>query len=245
MLFTVIIGHILWATLSNTTKSRYIASQNAHHIVLGSAFTRWPAKRAQVANIQPPYIKADCSGIDIFQGAMSFINGTEIIEMLKNIGSSAKGFAFHLALETVSPQIASGIKHLSKTIQDINALNIGSCESAAALIGAVVPRHTKLHENTCKLMAGNQGKLTDFVSGRKGCEEGSDTRKTINTSESNELKDVLQEACNVAWYVINKNSAWDHPEKLKETLMSVTGTIVVEPEKPIKRFSSSVSGVSV
>lgn len=220
------------SVMSSTTKANYVASQKAHHVVLGSTSKRWPSQKIAMAGIQLPSIKSDCSGIDIFQGAMSFINAEELIAMLKNIGSAAKGFAFYLALETVSPQIASGIKHLSKAIQDMNALNIGSCEGAAALIGAVVPRHSKLHENTCKIMGGNSGKLTDFVAGRKGCNEGSSDRAGISNSTTNALKDVLQEACNVAWYVIKQNTAWN--QQLQETLMSVTGTVITEPGRPFR-----------
>lgn len=220
------------SVMSSTTKTSYVQSQKAHHIVLGSTSKRWPSQRIAMANIQLPSIKADCSGIDIFQGAMSFINAEELMSMLKNIASSAKSFAFYLALETVSPQIASGVKHLSKVIQDMNALNIGSCEAAAGLIGAVVPRHSKLHENTCKIMGGNSGRISDFVAGRKGCNEGSRDRTAISTSTTNDLKDVLQEACNVAWYVIKQNTEWKQP--LRETLMSVTGTVIVEPGKPFR-----------
>ena len=218
--------------MSSTTKASYVQSQKAHHVVLGNTAKRWPSQRIAMAGIQLPSIKSDCSGIDIFQGAMSFVNAEELIAMLKNIGSSAKGFAFYLALETVSPQIASGLKHLSKVMQDMNALNIGSCEAAAGLVGAVVPRHSKLHENTCKIMGGNSGRISDFVAGRKGCSEGSTDRASINNSTTNALKDVLQEACNVAWYVIKQNTAWN--QQLQETLMSVTGTVITQPGQPFK-----------
>jgi conjugative transfer pilus assembly protein TraH len=209
--------------MSNTTKASYIQSQQAHHVVLGGSSKRWPSQRIAMANIKLPSIGSDCSGIDIFKGAFSFIDSQTLISMLKNIGSSAKGFAFYLALETVSPQIASGVKHLAKVVQDMNALNIGSCESAAALIGAVVPRNSKLGENTCKIMKSNSGTLSDFVAARKGCHEGSQTRRDIGTDTSGPLQDVLQEASNVAWYVL-KQTAWD--DRLKETLMSVTGTVI-------------------
>lgn len=215
------------SVMTNTTKASYVESQKAHHIVLGSLSKRWPSQRAQIASLQLPSIHADCSGIDIFQGAMSFIKAEQLIAMLKNIGSATTGFAFYLALETVSPQIASGIKHLAKVVQDMNALNISSCEGAAALLGAVAPRHSKLHENTCKLMTSHAGQLSDFVASRSGCQEGSTARNTVNNSTTNALKDVLQEACNVAWYVLKQNSAWD--QTLRETLMSITGTVLTEP----------------
>lgn len=220
-------------TLSNRTKACYVNSQNAHHVMLGRSSKRWESKRTPLVNIQLPSINADCSGIDIFNGAFSFISTEELLTILKKIGSSATGFAFYLALETVSPQIASGIKHLAKVIQDMNAMNIGSCEGAAALLGAVAPRHSKLHENTCKLMGGNSGVLSDFVAGRKGCNEGGEKRVQPDEKTDAALKDVLQEACNVAWYVISKNEVWDNP-KLKETLMSVTGTIITGPGKDFK-----------
>lgn len=219
-------GKILDKTIGNKNKAAYIQTQLAGHFTLGSASERNAVQRAQIAAIQLPSINADCGGIDIFNGGFSFINAEGMISMLKNIGSAAKGFAFHLALETVSPQIASGIKHLSKVAQDINALSMGSCEGAAALLGAVAPRHSKLHENTCKLMASHRGRSTDFVSSRTGCHERGQERAQQNANMERDLPNVMQEACNVAWYVINKNDIWKDRPDLKETLMSVTGTVI-------------------
>ena len=217
---------ILDQTMRNKNKAAYIKTQLAGHFTLGSASERHEVQRAQVASIQLPTINADCGGIDIFNGGFSFINAEAMIAMLKNIGSAAKGFAFHLALETVSPQIASGIKHLAKVAQDINALNISSCEGAAALLGAVAPRNSKLHENTCKLMATHRGRATDFVSSRSGCHETGPERAQMSANMDRDLPNVMQEACNVAWYVINKNELWQNNSVLKETLMSVTGTVI-------------------
>lgn len=218
--------------LNNETSSSYVKSQKAHHVILGSTTKRWPSRQIHMANLRLPSIHADCNGIDIFKGAFSFINAEHLVSMLKDIGSATTGFAFYLALETVSPQIASGIKHLAKVIQEMNALNIGSCESAAALMGAVVPRHSRLHANTCKLMKDNGGVASDFVAARNGCKEGGAFRTDIDKSEDSELKNILQESCNVAWYVLNQNTKWDKP--LKEVLMSITGTVVTEPKKPYR-----------
>ena len=215
-------------TLSNTSKA-HIDAQWGGHFTLGSSSRRYPVKRAALGHIELPTVTADCGGIDIFNGGMSFIEGQTIVDTLKSIGSGAKAYAFNLAIETISPQIASTIKWAQDLAQKVNLANIGSCEGAAALLGAVVPRNTKLHENTCKLMTAHTGMATDFVKSRNGCQKQKkpgphDYRTATQNKVENELK-AMGENVNIAWYVINQNEDWSHA--VKETVMSVTGTVII------------------
>ena len=215
-------------TLINKNKAAHLKNQLGGHFSLGSSSRRNKVQRAQIISMQMPHINADCGGIDIFLGGFSYINEQQLIDLLKNIGSAAKSYAFMLALETVSPQIASNIKYLQELAQKVNLANINSCEAAAALVGSVAPRASRISENTCKLMSANRGHMTDFVVSRKGCGEQGSQRERSKDIIRDQLGDVVGEETNIAWHVMKKHEGWT--KELKETVMSVTGTVITKAD---------------
>ena len=52
--------------------------------------------------------------------------------LLQNIGANAVGYAFKLALQSISPDIDKLLTELRDQINKINAMNINSCEAAQA-----------------------------------------------------------------------------------------------------------------
>lgn len=212
----------------NTTKMSHYKNQLAGHFSLGGSSRRIKVNRIQPVSIQRPHIKADCSGIDVFLGGINYVDTQYFIDFMKNVGGSARSYAFALALETVSPQIASTLKYLTDMAQKMNLANISSCEAAASLVGAVVPRHAKMHQQTCTLLSSQSGRISDWVSGKRKCgeagkEEGTRTREAQEINKK--FPDILHGSYNVAWEVISKHSGWDQP--LKEVIMSITGTVLV------------------
>lgn len=161
-------------------------------------------------------------------GGINYVDSQYFIDFMKNVGSSARSYAFALALETVSPQIASTLKYLTDMAQKMNLANISSCEAAASLVGAVVPRHAKMHQQTCTLLSSQSGRISDWVAGKRKCgeagkEDGTRTREAQEINKN--FPDILHGSYNVAWEVISKHSGWDHP--LKEVIMSIPGTVLV------------------
>ena len=214
--------------MANDTKASHYKNQLAGHFSLGGSSRRVKVERMQPLNFQRPHIKADCSGIDVFLGGVNYIDTQQFIDFMKNVGSSAKSYAFALALETVSPQIASTLKYLTDMAQKMNLANISSCEAAASLVGVVAPRSARMHQQTCTLLSSQRGRISDWVSGKRKCgeagaEEGTRSRAAndINTQYPN----ILHGSYNVAWEVINKHTGWS--QALKELIMSITGTVLV------------------
>jgi len=73
-----------------------------------------------------PGYRSGCGGIDLFMGGFSFINSDQLIALMKNIMNNAKGYAFTLALESATPQLANVIKFLQEQAAKINAMNVNS-----------------------------------------------------------------------------------------------------------------------
>ena len=92
---------------ANATGPTAYQGQSAGYYSGGNIWTRFPQKSVNPVNLQLPSIKAGCGGIDVFSGSFSFINTDEIVAMLKATANNALGFAFQLAIKSISPQIAS------------------------------------------------------------------------------------------------------------------------------------------
>src|SRR4030067_459853 len=102
---------------------------------------RAPGRHSPLVNAHLPSLRAGCGGIDLFGGAFSFINKQQFLSLLQNIGANAVGYAFKLALQSISPDIDKLLTELQDQINKINAMNINSCEAAQALVNGVVGKY--------------------------------------------------------------------------------------------------------
>ena len=120
---------------ANVTGPTAFQGQSAGYYSLGNVWTRFPQKSVSPFNLQLPSARAGCGGIDLFAGSFSFINASEIVAMLKATANNALGFAFKLAIDSVSPEIGKVMDEFSQKAQLLNQMNISSCETAQALVG--------------------------------------------------------------------------------------------------------------
>lgn len=78
-------------------------------------------------SIKPPQINAGCGGIDIFFGAFQYVNKEQLVNMLKNIGAAAVGYAFKLGLEAVCPTCNQVLSDLANFANQLSQLATNSC----------------------------------------------------------------------------------------------------------------------
>lgn len=220
---------------SNVSGAGAYDMQSAGYYSMGGLYARTPVKNVQLANISLPSLSAGCGGINIYNGGLSFINSEKITELLKAIANNAQGFAFQLALETMSPVIAEKIEELQTWIQRINALNINSCEAAATLVGGVWPRHDQASKTICSTLSGSSGVATDYVEARHGCQtnhqKATDGIRKGNEAEADRL---MVEDINIAWKAIKDSkllSQEGSDKTLAELFMTLSGTIIVHAPK--------------
>ena len=96
----------------NTTGPTAFDGQASGHWTLGNLYLRAPVRSESVATISLPSYRAGCGGIDAFAGAFSFIDSDQMIAFARAVAQNAAGFAFELALETISPVIAETMSKL-------------------------------------------------------------------------------------------------------------------------------------
>ena len=118
---------------ANVTGPSAYQGQTAGYYSMGNVWSRFPQKSVQPFNLQMPKVSAGCGGIDLFTGSFSFINGAEMVAMLKATANNALGFAFQLAIDSVSPEIGKVMDSMANKAQQMNQMNISSCEAAQGL----------------------------------------------------------------------------------------------------------------
>lgn len=222
----------------NVTKGEVYKGQKAGHMTGGGITIRNQIIHSKPLSVTLPKIDAGCGGIDLYTGAFSYINSEELINTMKSIGSAAQGYAFLLALETVSPQIANNIKYLQEQANEINSLNINSCEIASQLTGAVWPRDTMASEHICRTFQSQKGRFADWVEGRHKCTSHSQKEfRKIDDQDDPYFSDLINGEFNIAWAALKKQGVFLKNEDRAELFMSLMGTIV-KRQKEDGRFET-------
>jgi conjugative transfer pilus assembly protein TraH len=210
----------------NVSKPYAYDGQRAGYATLGSLYVRTRPRTTQLANIQLPSVNAGCGGIDIFGGAFSFLNAEELIALMEAIMQNATGFAFELALESMSPTVQEVVAKLRALAQQVNSTNIDSCETAQLLVGSVWPRYEAASSHICRTIGSYEGGFADMVAARHGC-SAQPSQYGVLQSASPEMKEQVELDKNFAWEAIKKNAFLSSDEALAYFFQTLTGTIII------------------
>ena len=210
----------------NVTGPTAFDGQASGHWTLGNLYLRAPVRSEQVATVSLPSFRAGCGGIDAFAGAFSFINSDQLIAFGRAVAQNAAGFAFELALETISPVIAETMAKLRALAQWVNSQNLNSCETAQALVGALWSKNDRASSAICAAIGTSQGIFSDYAAAKHGC--GADgKRNSTLASASGAMADQVPVNVNYAWKAIRSSSFLAGDAQLAEFAMAVTGTLIV------------------
>lgn len=209
--------------------------QSASYFSAGSMNARVPIRNFNPVSIQMPSIRAGCGGIDLFLGGFSFINSDQLINMLQNIGSNAVGYAFQLALATISPTINGVLGDLRSAADKVNSMNINTCQAGMEVVkGAAMLSGAQ--KSLCESLATDSGDAKDYAQARFMCQDTTYANKILNqanagtlasTSGSNPAKTVEPLAGNIVWRALMKDPALAADKETARLIMSMTGTLVL------------------
>jgi conjugative transfer pilus assembly protein TraH len=216
---------------ANVTGPTAFEGQSAGYYSGGNVWTRFPQKSIQPFNLQLPSARAGCGGIDLFAGSFSFINTAELVAMLKATANNAIGFAFQLAIDAISPQISGVIKDMSQKMQQINQMNISSCETAQGLVGGLWPKMDTTRATICEAVGNSQGLFSDWAASRQGCNNGDKRDETIAANTNTEMQaQLVGEPHNFTWDILSKSDQFaGYDDEFKEMVMTIIGTVVTKP----------------
>lgn len=220
---------------ANVTPGGAYQGQTAGYYTGGSVFARTPVRNYNLASIQFPSYRAGCGGIDLFTGGFSFINSDQLVAMMKNIGSNAVGLAFQIALSTISPKLSQKLQDFQDMANKINNTNLNSCSAAADLLSGIVPKTKQSQASLCQAMGNSTGYFSDYAQAREECGSGGQTSSVTAAAQNNpQWKDMLATG-NIAWRALTKvvgpsgGTLNDSDVQLAEMMMSLTGTIIMQP----------------
>ena len=210
----------------NMTGPTAFDGQASGHWTLGNLYLRAPVRSEQVATVSLPSFRAGCGGIDAFAGAFSFIDSDQLIAFGRAVAQNAAGFAFELALETISPVIAETMAKLRALAQWVNGQNLNSCETAQALVGALWSKNDRASSAICAAIGTSQGIFSDYAAAKHGCGADGQRNSTL-ASASGAMADQVPVNVNYAWKAIRASSFLSGDTQLAEFAMAVTGTLIV------------------
>ena len=212
---------------SNGTEAGGYQLQGAGYYTGGSFTARSKVVNVNPISITPPGIRAGCGGIDVYTGAFSHINTDQFVALLKAIPSNAIGFAFQIALETMSPAIKGTIDQLQSLIDRINNMNLNSCDLAQGLVGGAMAAAGKT-EAYCKTTANSQGWATDYAKAAADCKTGGKSSKYVKDGDAVH-GDQRPVNINIAWEVLKKSQILsDNKDELAQFVQAITGTIIIK-----------------
>ena len=210
----------------NTTGPTAFQGQASGHWTLGNLYLRAPVRSERIATVSLPSFRAGCGGIDAFAGAFSFIDSDQLIAFGRAVAQNAAGFAFELALETISPVIAETMSKLRALAQWVNSRNLNSCETAQALVGAVWSKNDRASAAICAAIGASQGIFADYAAAKHGCGAAGRRNSTL-AAASGPMAGQVPVNVNYAWRAVQASPFLSADTGLAEFAMSVSGTVIV------------------
>ena len=216
-------------TLGNVSEPGAFRGQAMNLYTGGSLMMRAPGRNFPLVSARLPSLKAGCGGIDLFGGAFSFINRQQFVALLQNIGANAVGYAFKLALQSISPDIDKLLTELQDQINKINALNINSCEAAQALVNGAVGEYDNSVMSGCANISQYLGSVSDRAEGRTTCASNAPSvmRAAADSTDENVRERVFVKG-NVVWQALKRVGTTVSREE-RELVLSILGTVILTP----------------
>jgi len=124
-----------WIQQKTSESPNYFQGQQRGYFTLGSFSARWQHTQTfSPISISMPSIKVGCGGIDIFSGALGFVNPQYLVQQLQAMLQAAPAVAFDLALKTLCEQCSQTIKAIEAFIQKLNSLQFDACKTTRAAV---------------------------------------------------------------------------------------------------------------
>ena len=191
--------------------------------------------RNEVSNIQPfhvslPALSVGCGGIDYRMGALSTVSAKEMKTVLENIAKGGASELFVLALDSVSPQIAGMTAKIQHWQNQLNSININSCEIGTSLAQGMWPKGTESKERICQQAAAKQSFFQNRIEAKHGCRDHTN-RGTKEAKKLSEKEGILGDNFNLAWRVIKGNllsekQGFVEDVDLHDLYLNISGTIL-------------------
>ncbi|MBU3826953.1 MAG: conjugal transfer protein TraH [Candidatus Anaerobiospirillum merdipullorum] len=222
--------------MSNVTTPGAYAAASRGVLSGGSIYARAKIFDANIATFVPPSFRAGCGGIDLFGGSFSFINSDQLVQLFRSIAANAVGMLFQMALATVCSICQTLIQKFQDIVQSLNAMLNNSCELATGIV--TNPKETlgKFQDGFSKIQ-NSANDMGDAFESWINSFSGVQTISPVDSSIKNNPDQAsdMNMYGNIVWKAINEEGLPGRylfsGSDIAETLMSITGSIIVQ--KPV------------
>ena len=221
-------------TVPNTSSPELINSQLGVHFLGGGGEVRTGVYDVNPIHVSLPTFTAGCGGIDYNLGGINIASKEEMKAALKSIATNSVGYAFMLGMETISPVVSSTAKQIQTWANQLNAMNLNSCELASSLVQGVWPKSQRASSYICEHSSTSDPLFRDLIEAKHGCRDDSDKRQFAMEGAQKNNKNILIENYNIAWKALEKSSL---DKATKELFMNMSGTIVSKGGQNIHFYS--------
>lgn len=214
----------------NVTMPQAVQGQTSTTYTGGSMYMRSPVRSYQLASVTAPSMRAGCGGIDLFAGSFSFINSEQLTAMLRNIANNAVGYAFMMAVQAVSPDLADLLKYLQDQASKINNLTVNSCAAAENLVKMAPWPEQKVKAGESAFAKSEAAswlnRQVDSLAAWGSTKNDPTATKqlTDQAAAADPLLKKYLKPGNVIWEAMAKTNA---PDDMKEIMMSLVGTVII------------------
>jgi conjugative transfer pilus assembly protein TraH len=213
-----------YQTLSNYSVPGAYTGQTQGYVTGGSLAVRIPNTQLNPGiTVTPPSIHGGCGGIDINLGGLSYLNPQQIVQKVQAVVANAAGTLFFLALQTLSPEIATVNDMMTKAADFMNGLNMNSCKAAQDLVNLGIDTVVSDSVQKCALQRLTNGQSSTMEDAKLACNQS-----PTNTGTSPTPGSQLDPTSNFTYMAILKYNYGSDPMIIQE-ILSLVGAVIYMP----------------
>jgi len=224
--------------MSNVNSAAIIKDQQGSYMTSGSILLRGPKpKELEPIFIQTPRLKFDaCTGSGDFRfGSLSYITAPEFSSFLKQVARASGAYLVKMSIKTACPQCEDIMSNLEAIARDINGLTMNQCSMAQNIASGALGKLVSGEKQQCMMESNIRSSSRDMFDTTRRCQ---DTAGDVVRASSGEFEFMLGDEFNLVWKAFGSRGVAATDTKLKELMMSVSGTIIGKKEGGRYNFSS-------
>lgn len=148
-----------WFDQSTSGGPSSLNTQQRGYYNAGSFSGRWRMTNDYLLTVQPPRIQAGCGGIDLFGGAMSYLDTEYLVEKFQRIIQAAPAFAFELAMQEYCKPCSSAMQTMEQITDYLNSIQVNDCRMSKQVAALAVAGDTSVFDGMREKAAQGKGIL--------------------------------------------------------------------------------------
>jgi conjugative transfer pilus assembly protein TraH len=219
-------------TMVNATPPSAASSAQQGLLSGGSMVIRNNVMQLQPFGFTFPSMRGGCGGWDLFGGSFSFISSQQLVAFARSIVSNAITYAFYLALDTISHDLAAQLKSFQQEMNAINAGFLNSCKVAESLDNSILGLGSSGSNQAGANQQSDSGQSSDNLS---ATQQGGPLSAALVANQNTGGNNVAIVPGNQVWNALQQasqaggfsNSGVNFDTDFQQALMSVSGTVVI------------------